>query len=362
MPIETRCGKCGGRFRVADKYAGKRIKCPKCQQGTIEVPATAESKPAPPGEPAKASMTPQRPMAAEKPSSPAPPTTPSVPSAPSVVPSAPSEPSAPLVAAAPPTSSPSSVGSPSKWYLQTEEGDQYGPVSREELDEWLGEGRIDASCQLLREDWSQWKWAEDVFAELGGAAAEPQQAAAAQGQPFAGIGKTTPQESEPGPYASPQVSTGDATPVGGGPAGGLGVRGRRALSETKPWVVFLAILGFVIGGIGVLTGLLFLAASAVGAGLPGILIGLCAFVGPVITLVLAYYLFSYGQRIAAYLRTDRPADLEAALTAQKSFWKLAGLVTAVYLGFCVLVMVAVMALGGLGAILLQNAAGGPPGP
>jgi hypothetical protein len=36
----------------------------------------------------------------------------------------------------------------------------------------------------------------------------------------------------------------------------------------------------------------------------------------------AYYLFSYGRRIGTFLRTSHADQLEAALVAQKSFWKL----------------------------------------
>ena len=41
MAVEIQCGKCSKRFRVADKFAGKRVKCPNCG-GPIAVPAAGE--------------------------------------------------------------------------------------------------------------------------------------------------------------------------------------------------------------------------------------------------------------------------------------------------------------------------------
>ena len=86
--------------------------------------------------------------------------------------------SSPAVAG-PASSSPVKDRAEDRWYVQTEEGEHYGPVPKEELDAWAAEGRLDASCQVLCEGWPQWKWAEDVYPEL----AEP----AAQENPFAAI-------------------------------------------------------------------------------------------------------------------------------------------------------------------------------
>jgi hypothetical protein len=53
-----------------------------------------------------------------------------------------------------------------KWYLQTEDGETYGPVVRSELDRWSQEGRITADCQVLREGTDQWQWATDLYPQL----------------------------------------------------------------------------------------------------------------------------------------------------------------------------------------------------
>ena len=50
-----------------------------------------------------------------------------------------------------------------KWYVHTSGGDEFGPVDRSEIDQWVEEGRIEADDQLLRDGWDEWKWAQEVF-------------------------------------------------------------------------------------------------------------------------------------------------------------------------------------------------------
>jgi len=50
--------------------------------------------------------------------------------------------------------------------MKSEEGADYGPVTRAELDAWHAEGRVTADCQLLREGSEQWQWASDVYSDL----------------------------------------------------------------------------------------------------------------------------------------------------------------------------------------------------
>jgi phage FluMu protein Com len=52
------------------------------------------------------------------------------------------------------------------WFLQTEDGETYGPVRRTELDRWLEEGRITADCQVLKEGSDQWHGAPDLYPRL----------------------------------------------------------------------------------------------------------------------------------------------------------------------------------------------------
>lgn len=53
-----------------------------------------------------------------------------------------------------------------RWYLRTPEGNQYGPATQQQLDQWLTEGRIDSDCHLLQEGWDRWKWATELYPQL----------------------------------------------------------------------------------------------------------------------------------------------------------------------------------------------------
>lgn len=144
MPIEITCTGCERRMRVPDGVAGKRIKCPKCatvlripQASDEEEPAEAEVAAAAEQEPAEKKP---EPVAREPESKPAPKTS-----------------------------------LPDRWYMKTEDEEDYGPVPKTELDQWLEEGRITADCQILQDGAEQWQWASDVYPELEepGAAAPP---------------------------------------------------------------------------------------------------------------------------------------------------------------------------------------------
>jgi hypothetical protein len=158
MPIEVHCDSCKRKLRVPDTAAGKRIKCPKCQ-GVISVPSG--SAPGGGGSSgsgsnlsSSSSSVPVGRSAAHK--------------------------SSPRVAS--PLASAST--SAEQWYVQTEEGQQYGPVTRSELNQWHREGRITAETQLLLEGAPQWQWAPDVFPDLN-TTQQPQSPQPAATQPFA---------------------------------------------------------------------------------------------------------------------------------------------------------------------------------
>lgn len=105
MPIPCQCPHCRKPFRVADKFAGKAVKCPGCQ-GVVRV-SQAEG-------------------------------------------------------AAADTDIQSAGQS---WYILCEDGEQLGPVSKEQLDNLATQGRL-SFCQVRRQDWRNWKWADDVYPDL----------------------------------------------------------------------------------------------------------------------------------------------------------------------------------------------------
>ena len=142
MPLEVTCPSCSGHFRVPDSAAGKKIRCPKCK-GAMDVPAEPVAT-APPAEAPEFVPPPveRTSLASDVPAKAAP----------------------PRPKSAPPPAKPQPK--PEMWFFKSEEGEDYGPVPRNELDAWHAEGRITADCQLLREGSDQWQWAGDIYAEL----------------------------------------------------------------------------------------------------------------------------------------------------------------------------------------------------
>lgn len=125
MSIALQCEHCQQAFHVNDGWAGKRIKCPKCQ-AKVEVPAAGGA-----GDPLSDFMS-----------------------------------WAGGGAQATKGASEDDV----KWYLQTFSGKQYGPVERRLLDYWLRLGAVSARSQVLREGDTQWRWASELYPQLAGPA------------------------------------------------------------------------------------------------------------------------------------------------------------------------------------------------
>ena len=301
MPIEIQCQKCNQKLRAPDNLAGKRVKCPKCAAAIlVEAPAggSAEKVEAP----KKDSKQPVKAKPLETPKQ-------------------------------------------AEWYMQTEDGESYGPISKSELDEWVGDGRIDSTCQVLQEGWEQWKWAEEVYPKLAESAKAGGEAE--EDNPFAGIAASAGTSESVNPYAAPAAVSDQET--GEAAAGAITAATRRALAETRPWVLFISILMFISVGLMVL--------GAVGVLLVALMGGMGLFFGVISLLyvlfaavyaVPAYYLFKYGQRIGDFLRQNGNRQLEAAIVAQKSFWKFVGILTAVCLGLYVLMFVVLLMAGTLG--------------
>lgn len=114
-----------------------------------------------------------------------------------------------------------------------------------------------------------------------------------------------------------------------------------AMSETRPWVTFLAVLGFIGAGFMVLGGLaMVFAAPAEMAG--GSFLGLIYIIPAVLYGVGANILYRYRASIVSLQAGYGVEALENALEHQKSFWRFTGLTTAVVLGIYALGIVGVV--------------------
>ncbi len=238
MPIDIFCESCQKKLRVPDTAAGKRIKCPKCQ-GVISVPGGEIDAPAPHLS-SPAIPTPSR-LAASKSSS-------------SI--------SLPTPKASTPGSKIAARALVENWFVQTEDGEQYGPVSRDELNAWFGEGRITAETQLLKEGSAQWQWATDVFPELAAATAP----AASSG--FPAFGEATSSSGGSGAFNfgdSGSGATSSVTTRGKAKKGGkVGRGGKRG--GGSPHIDYIAYCEYAMGGMGILVCILMIVMGGTIAG------------------------------------------------------------------------------------------------
>lgn len=129
------------------------------------------------------------------------------------------------------------------------------------------------------------------------------------------------------------------------------------LAQTKPWVRFLSVLGFIAAGIA--TSMSLLTALMEGDAPPNIPAGagLVVAIQMVVMFsicVLFYFipsvlLWKYGSRIDEHLRETDPTTFLAALSAQTSFWR--------YLGILTLILIALYGVAMLAFVLLPSILG-----
>lgn len=337
MAVVTQCPDCGKKLKAAEAQVGKKAKCPQCQK-------PFEIRPIEGAEPKVAGSAPQPQKKSTSTPAPAP---------------APKRPAAAGPAAA-------AVQPREDWYLQTADGEEYGPVSRSELDDWFAEGRIDTECQLLREGWDQWKWAEEVFPELTGGDGGGE--AATEDNPFANLAAASPAAADPftgiaatatapaaNPYAAPSAAAAVETAEGGGAVSRAMIM---AMRQTKPWVLLFTVLtglATAIMSVTVLFSLLALLTDVVAGMVMFLFYG--TYTG--IYGYTAFLLYKYFDTLGKFERNADAPSLEKALVAQKNFWKFCGIMALIAIGLTllfVLLMVFVVGMGAMGAM------GGGAGP
>jgi hypothetical protein len=177
MGIKFTCPHCKTPLNVKSELAGKRGRCPQCQE-KIEIPQE-DAPGSAPATVATASMATQSGhlagSAAQAPgANPTPgphpdvaaPTNPAAGTSVSTAPAAPS--GAPGASAA---VDPIAEAPQLQWYVMPPgAASQYGPAVGEEFRNWINEGRVTADTLVWRQDWPEWKAAGIVFPELQGPA------------------------------------------------------------------------------------------------------------------------------------------------------------------------------------------------
>ena len=210
MPIRFHCSGCQIRLHVSSRAAGQRVPCPSC--GTLLAVPSPELDPTSDPPPA-ASLDP--PFA----------TTPVVPSSVDVRALQPKQGDALAANAA--LHAQIDDATDDAWYLLTDEGDSYGPVTRSELDQWMDECRIGADYQILRSGDPQWQWATDVYPQWEQRSVD---VAPELGEPFA-VGPTV----ESSVFGEARTESVAATSVAG--------NANRSAAKSK-WLAFVLALFF----------------------------------------------------------------------------------------------------------------------
>ncbi|HWE93777.1 MAG TPA: DUF4339 domain-containing protein [Tepidisphaeraceae bacterium] len=215
-----------------------------------------------------------------------------------------------------------------QWYY-VRDGERRGPVTAEQLKGMAATGSLTPDDLVWTDYMSEWLPARRVPALVFPSAAPAAAPEPANSESFA----PAPVQVQSLAYQTPG---GDATPVT--------PRTIDMLRQTRPWVIFFAVLMFLGAGfllIGSVIGMF--AAMQVRSGL--------VMIGPALNIAMsllyifpAVFLWRYASRIADLSYRKRAGDLESALEAQKSYWKFLGIVTLVVIGLgIVVVLVAVVA-------------------
>jgi Family of unknown function (DUF5362) len=112
-----------------------------------------------------------------------------------------------------------------------------------------------------------------------------------------------------------------------------------SLRSTKPWTKLLSILGFVSVGLMVLFGIALMFFSNMFAHQrsgPSAFMGFLYILLSALYFMPAFYLFKYSSSLGNFLISNGPADLESALSHQKSFWKFTGILALIGMVLAVL--------------------------
>ena len=220
-----------------------------------------------------------------------------------------------------------------QWFFESD-GGRAGPVDTAELKRLLAAGTVRPTTIVWRTGLAEWTPASQMN-ELFDNGAGPGASGPAGGPPAPAA-----------PAPPPHVGHGAPSPVlpylGGGVPVGITPRTVELLRQTRPWVMFFGVLGFVAAGLYALGGVWMMATTGLSArsSVPGTM-GLLYVLVALVFFFPALMLWRYGSRIGDMMVRGHVQDLEAALEAQKGYWRLTGIIT---IGSIVAVVVLVAGL------------------
>lgn len=120
------------------------------------------------------------------------------------------------------------------------------------------------------------------------------------------------------------------------------------MRSTKLWTKFLSIMGFIMAGFMVIMGVFIIFAGnlfAKGANpnltiFMGIFYVLCS----IFYIIPSLYLFKFASALNRFLSDRKDAEMEAAISYQKSFWKFCGILCLIGMIIAIVGIVAAIAI------------------
>jgi hypothetical protein len=244
------------------------------------------------------------------------------------------------------------------------DGNQTGPFTVEQINAMLRTGQVKPLDMAWWEGCPEW-----VPVQSAAGIQVPAQVGVVQNPssvPVRRVGATKPvAAASASVYAPPQ----GALVPGATAAGQVSAGTVQALRETRPWVLFLAILASIGTGLMLLAGLMAILGGAMAgasAGVGGAPMGIFAIMGLFYLLFAVLYLYpiiklyKYSGAISRLSRTGAVRDLEDALRQQKGFWKFLGIVTLVVIALYIVAIVLVFVVGVGAAGAFSGRPGGLP--
>jgi hypothetical protein len=198
-----------------------------------------------------------------------------------------------------------------QWFYSTG-GSQAGPVSPEELKALAATGQLKPADLIWRDGLADWSPASTAVPELFSVPAPAPVAAPV-----------------PEPVMAVAVAPQGVLPYqGGGVAISVSSRTMELLRQTRPWVLFIGIIGFIVAGlIALATGMfIYFTAGSMPSGRiePLLIMGIYVLMG-VACFLPSLYLCRFAMSIHRLQVSGSVDELERALAVQKSFWRLTGM-------------------------------------
>jgi hypothetical protein len=119
----------------------------------------------------------------------------------------------------------------------------------------------------------------------------------------------------------------------------------KAGSDSRPWVLFIAVMGFIYAGLLVVGGMFGLIAAASEHIAELVVFGLTSVIVGAVTIIGAALLVRYANYLGGLRYARQFVVLERALEALKTFWVFASIVLIVVLAFIVMTVVWATAVG-----------------